>query len=95
MGGNVSKITSDESEAIALWLKQNNPVVYPVGHSGIYDCFGNKRAGLKFRLASTAKRVRKVRNHSLMTYVQLSEHLMIDADEIMSACVKHNIEVGQ
>jgi hypothetical protein len=88
-------VNDQERQAVADWLKHNKPTVCKIGQSGIYDCFGNKRAGLKFRLASTAKRIRKVRNHSLMTYVQLSEHLMIDADEIMAACLKHNIEVGE
>jgi hypothetical protein len=88
-------VDEQERQAVELWLQSNKPTVCKIGQSGIYDDFGNKRAGLKFRLASTAKRVRKVRNHSLMTYVQLSEHLMIDADEIMAACLKHNIEVGE
>jgi hypothetical protein len=88
-------VNEQERQAVEIWLQSNNPKKYPIGYSGIYDDFGNKRAGLKFRLASTAKRVRKVRNHNLMTYTQLSEHLMIDADEIMSACLKHNIEVGE
>ena len=88
-------MNDQERQAIALWLKHNKPRRFPIGYSGVYDEFGNKRAGLKFRMASTAKRIRKVRNHSLMTYVQLSEHLMIDADEIMAACLKHNIEVGE
>jgi len=88
-------VTEQEQEAINEWLKNNKPTVYPIGHSAIWDEFGNKRAGLKFRLASTAKRIRKVRGHRFMSYVQLSERLSVDADEIMETCKKHNIQVNE
>lgn len=61
----------------------------------MWDEFGNKRAGLRFRLASIAKRIRKVRGHRFMSYLQLSEVLSVDADEVMEACVKHNIVVNE
>jgi hypothetical protein len=88
-------VTEQEQRAVEIWLKSNKPKKYPTGYSAIWDEFGNKRAGLKFRLASTAKRVRKVRGHRFMSYVQLSDVLSVDADEIMEACVKHNIVVNE
>lgn len=88
-------MTEQEQRAIAIWLESNTPKKYPTGYSAVWDEFGNKRAGLKFRLASIAKRVRKVRGHRFMSYLQISEVLSVDADEVMEACVKHNIVVNE
>lgn len=88
-------MTEQEQRAVAIWLESNTPKKYPTGYSAVWDEFGNKRAGLKFRLASIAKRVRKVRGHRFMSYVQISDVLSVDADEVMEACVKHNIVVNE
>lgn len=61
----------------------------------MWDEFGNKRVGLKFKLASIAKRIRNVRGHRSMSYAQLSDLLSVDAGEVMGACVKHNIVVNE
>lgn len=88
-------MTEQEQRAVEIWLESNTPKKYPTGYSAVWDEFGNKRAGLKFRLASIAKRVRKVRGHRFMSYLQISEVLSVDADEVMEACVKHNIVVNE
>lgn len=88
-------MTEQEQRAVAIWLESNTPKKYPTGYSAVWDEFGNKRAGLKFRLASIAKRVRKLRGHRFMSYVQISDALSVDADEVMEACVKHNIVVNE
>lgn len=88
-------MTEQEQRAVAIWLESNTPKKYPIGYSAVWDEFGNKRAGLKFRLASIAKRIRKVRGHRFMSYLQISEVLSVDADEVMESCVKHNIVVNE
>lgn len=66
-----------------------------MGYSGVWDEFGNKRAGAKFRLAAVAKRIRQIRGHKTMTYAQIANALLIDAEEIKSICIKHKIKVGE
>ena len=84
-------LTDQEREAISAWMNKNKPRKFPTGYSAIYDEFGNKRAGLKFRLASLSKRIRRLRGHEVMTYEQIAHHLAVNADEVMASCLKHNI----
>jgi hypothetical protein len=87
----MTNLTEQEQEAINAWLEKNKPKKFPTGYSAIFDEFGNKRAGLKFRLAALSKRIRRVRGYTSMTYVQLAHQLAVNADEVMAACIKHNI----
>lgn len=87
----MGQMTEDEVRAIAEWTASNKPKRFLTGHSAIFDEFGNKRAGLKFRLAALSKRIRRVRGYTSMTYVQIAHQLAVNADEVMAACVKHNI----
>lgn len=87
----MAQMTEDEEKAIKNWLSSNTPVHYPTGHSAIYDEFGNKMAGRKFRLTALAKKIRQVRGYSEMTYAQIARRLVTNADEVKAACRKHNI----
>jgi|GEM_PF-3261373 len=87
----MAQMTDDEKKAVETWLTSNKPVHYPTGHSAIYDEFGNKMAGRKFRLTALAKRIRQVRGYSEMTYHQIAKRLASNADEVKAACRKHNI----
>ena len=87
----MADLTDQEQQAIEEWLKNNKPRRYPTGYSAIVDEFGNKRTGLKFRLATLSKRIRKVRGHEDMTFQELALRLKAHPSEIMAACDKHNI----
>lgn len=87
----MAQMTEDEKKAIETWMSSNKPTRYPTGHSAIYDEFGNKMAGRKFRLTSLAKRIRQVRGYSEMTYSQIAKRLASNVDEVKAACTKHNI----
>ena len=87
----MADLTDQEQQAIEEWLKTNKPRRYPTGYSAIVDEFGNKRTGLKFRLASLSKRIRKVRGYEGMTFQEIGERLKAHPSEIMAACEKHNI----
>lgn len=87
-------LTDSEANAIAEWLKTNKPRRYPAGYSAIVDEFGNKRTGLKFRLAALSKRIRKVRGYEGMTFQEIGERLKAHPSEIMAACEKHNIHTA-
>jgi hypothetical protein len=89
------ELTDDERAAIDSWLAKNKPRKYPTGYSAIYDEFGQKRTGLKFRLANLSKRIRRVRGHESMTHEEIAERLKVHQAEIMAACEKHNIRTGQ
>ena len=84
-------LTDSEANAIEEWLKTNKPRRYPTGYSAIVDEFGNKRAGLKFRLATLSKRIRKVRGYENMTFEEIADRLKVHSAEVMAACEKHNI----
>lgn len=87
----MAELTDSEENAIAEWLKTNKPRRYPTGYSAIMDEFGNKRTGLKFRLAALSKRIRKVRGYENMTFQELATRLKAHPSEIMATCDKHNI----
>ena len=86
-------LSEEEQAAVDEWLKKNKPKKYPTGYSAIYDEFGRKRSSLKFRLASLAKRIRKVRGHQGMTHKQLADRLNASESEVIAACDKHEIKV--
>jgi len=86
-------LNDEEQRAVDEWLKKNKPKQYPTGYSAIYDEFGRKRSGLKFRLASLSKRIRKLRGHKAMTYAEIADRLNAAEDEVFATCDKHNIEV--
>jgi hypothetical protein len=89
-------LTEQEQEAINAWLAKNRPIRYPTGYSSIYDCYGNKRITLKFRMAGLAKRIRSaIRKDSSLTYEDLSKLLLLSFDDVVSVCRKHNIEVSR
>jgi hypothetical protein len=89
-------LTEQEQEAIDAWLEKNKPIKYPTGYSSIYDCYGNKRITLKFRMAGLAKRIRAaLRKDSSLTYEDLSKLLLLSFDDVVSVCRKHNIEVSR
>lgn len=90
----MTSLTEQEQEAINAWLTKNQPKKFPTGYSAIVDEFGNKRAGLKFRLASLSKRIRKLRGHTSMTYEEIAIRLAVNADEVMASCIKHNISTA-
>lgn len=87
----MAELTEQEQNAIAEWLQTNKPRRYPTGYSAIVDEFGNKRTGLKFRLATLSKRIRKVRGYEGMTFQELALRLKAHPSEIMATCDKHNI----
>jgi hypothetical protein len=89
-------LTEQEQESIDAWLEKKKPIKYPTGYSSIYDCYGNKRITLKFRMAGLAKRIRAaLRKDSSLTYEDLSKHLLLSFDDVVSVCRKHNIEVSR
>jgi hypothetical protein len=88
-------LTQQEQDAIADWLSKNRPIKYPTGYSSIYDCYGNKRSTLKFKMAGYAKRIRTaLKKNPDMTYEELSKQLLLSFDDVISVCRKHNIEVS-
>lgn len=88
-------LSEQEQAAVDEWLKKNKPKKYPTGYSAIYDEFGRKRSSLKFRLASIAKRIRRLRGHQQMTIKEIADRLGAEENEVFAACDKHEIKVRQ